>query len=161
MSSLIFTGSYSPSLSEEDIQKFELVIGQQLPDEYRRFLLQHNGGHPEPSVFNIQGDMITGKGNNSVVNRLFGLHNGPHSSLMLNVRTFHERLPKDLIAIGDDPFGNLLCISLGAKDTGCIYFWDHEEEVDEGETPTMQNVYWVAPGFLAFLECLRPQQEIK
>ena len=36
--------------SESDIASFEKQIGIQIPPSYRAFLLQHNGGIPEPSA---------------------------------------------------------------------------------------------------------------
>src|SRR6478735_4682764 len=37
--------------SEADLASFERHIGHPLPPEYRGFLLEHNGGRPEPDAF--------------------------------------------------------------------------------------------------------------
>ena len=37
-----------PSLTPEDIDTFEREIGGRLPDDYKEFMLVHNGGFPEP-----------------------------------------------------------------------------------------------------------------
>ena len=35
-----------------------------------------------------------------------------------------------------------------------IYFWDHELEVDEGETPNIDNVYYINQSFTKFINDL-------
>ena len=42
-------------LSAEDVQAIEAQIGVRLPDDYKAFLLRHNGGRPRPNAFPIQG----------------------------------------------------------------------------------------------------------
>ena len=39
--------------TEEQISKFEKHIGHRLPSGYRNFLLEHNGGKPEPDAFKM------------------------------------------------------------------------------------------------------------
>jgi len=33
-------------IGEADLDRLEQGLGRRLPEEYRRFLLAHNGGHP-------------------------------------------------------------------------------------------------------------------
>jgi cell wall assembly regulator SMI1 len=47
-----FTES-GPPLTEERLQGAERRLGVTLPDEYRAFLLRHNGGRPHPSTLSI------------------------------------------------------------------------------------------------------------
>ena len=42
--------------NESAIQEFEKLIGHRLPDDYREFLLEFNGGHPEPNTFMLDLD---------------------------------------------------------------------------------------------------------
>ncbi|WP_081743142.1 SMI1/KNR4 family protein [Acetivibrio clariflavus] len=44
---------------------------------------------------------------------------------------FHSLLPKDVIPIARDPFGNLICISVSEDSYGKVLFWDHEKDDDE------------------------------
>ncbi len=39
-----------------------------------------------------------------------------------------ERMPGDLLVIGDDQAGNLICLGLGGSRLGQVYRWDHELE---------------------------------
>lgn len=111
-------------LSEEALRRFEFEIGALLPEQFREFLLKHNGGKPVPSDFKISDNE-----GNSCLHHVYGLHDGPdYSNIASNHRVFKGRIPNELLAIADDPFGNQICIGIKKKYLGRIYFWDHEEE---------------------------------
>ena len=40
-----------------------------------------------------------------------------------------------------------------------MWFWDHEEEADEGEPPSEDNIELKAPDWQTFLDTLRPLDE--
>ncbi|HEY7327587.1 MAG TPA: SMI1/KNR4 family protein [Gemmataceae bacterium] len=44
--------------TDAQIAAFETYIGHKLPTDYRQFLLQHNGGHPEPDAFLLRANEI-------------------------------------------------------------------------------------------------------
>jgi cell wall assembly regulator SMI1 len=141
-------------LSEEDLIRIEQHLGQSLPAEYRRSLLSHNGGRPEPHFFHIRGK----NGNTDSdgwLSLFLGVNTGAyHSDLERTMHTFRERMPTNLIPIARDPGGNLICLSTTGTDAGAVYFWNHEEEASEGEPPTYDNVYFIANGFDEFLNSL-------
>lgn len=110
-------------LSEEILRRFEFQVGALLPEQFREFLLQHNGGKPIPSDFKISND------DGSSLHHVYGLHGGPDYSNIAGVHNvFKDRIPNELLAIADDPFGNQICIGIKKKYLGKIYFWDHEKE---------------------------------
>jgi len=121
-----------------------------LPDDYRAFLLEHNGGVPsKDEALTPSGESI------SLVDRLYGLHDGPYwASLEWARRTYDDRMPEDVLDIGSDPGGNAWCLKLTEPDKGSVWFWDHEEEVAEGDIAGYQNMTYIAPSFTAFLEGL-------
>lgn len=59
-------------LAEEPLAAFEASLGGRLPEDYRAFLLEHNGGRPRPATFTIS----KGEGETNV-HTLYGLHDGP------------------------------------------------------------------------------------
>ena len=65
-----------------------------------------------------------------------------------------DRIPNDLFMIAHDPGGNLVLIGTGAENDGRIFFWDHDFEADDGETPDYRNVYPIAESLDAFLAAL-------
>lgn len=112
---------YGP-VSEDELKEFELRIGAMLPDQYRRFLLEHNGGKPVPSDFHLPGNNVSG------LHHVYGLHQGPdYRDIQSAYKVFKGRVPKEMLAIAEDGFGNQICIGLKKKHVGKVYFWDHEE----------------------------------
>jgi hypothetical protein len=145
-----------PRLDERRVAAFEARTGLRLPAEYRRFLLRTNGGTPAPEVgFAFVED---GKPSESVLDQFYVLKaNADEPNLDEAIETFVEpgRMPRHLLPVAYDQFGNQLCLSLGESDYGAVYFWNHEREPAEGAaTPTFDNLSPVAPGFDAFLELL-------
>lgn len=105
------------------LQLFEDKIGAELPDDYRKFLIKHNGGKPTPSDFNIQ------KQGDDSIHHFYGLHDGPsHTKLDDTYDVYFGRVPNSMIPIADDPTGNAICIGIKQKYKGQVLFWDHELE---------------------------------
>ena len=115
--------------------RFEDRIGSPLPPDYRRFLLEHNGGRPEtefwvdPPGVSIDNFFSLGKrGLDSVYD------------LEWNRRTLG--LSSAYLPIATDAGGNALALCLIGDDAGAVYFWDHESD----------ELTWVAPTFSGLLE---------
>lgn len=66
---------------------------------------------------------------------------------------YRDRVPKRYLPIAYDVGGNLILINLGSGDAK-IFFWDHELEVNEGEEPTLENIYYLADSINDFLSSL-------
>jgi hypothetical protein len=135
-----------------EIARVERELAVRLPDRYRAFLLETNGGRPSPNVFVFQGP--TGP-QEDLVHWLFGIHFGELASLVGQVRRSRGRVPDTLIPIGEDPFGNLICLAVTGSAAGRVLFWDHEREASEGEPPATDNLYPIADSFDAFLGSLK------
>lgn len=133
----------SNKLTLEQIEQFEIKSEIKLPEKYKAFLLQWNGGYTEPSLFKISEEQGT-----SVVNVLNGIGD-MYDNLEKVIDLYEGRLPKGFIPIGDDPGGNVIC--LGTKEPYCeaIYFWDHEQECENPDD--MSNMYFLAKDICDFL----------
>ncbi len=138
--------------TDADVRDFEAQVGR-LPADYRAFLLEHNGGRPEPEVFTISD--VEGC---SSVDWLLCLVDDPYwASLPQHQAMFEGRVPPELLVFGSDPGGNQIALGLTAEHAG-VWFWDHEnEEMDEDQPPTWDNLTRVAPSFDAFLDRLFEQ----
>ena len=140
------------SLTTHELDQFAQQLPSSLPLDYREFLLQYNGGQPEPATFLIDAEQGT-----TDLQWLYGLHDGPDWANLWRARdVYHNRVPSELLPIGHDSGGNLVCISLGTEDRGAVYFWDHEREVPEGQPPIRTNLHRVARSFTDFLQRLAP-----
>ena len=86
------------------------------------------------------------------VNWFFGINTGKtYTDVEAALKTYRGRIPSRLFPIGDDPGGNLICLSTAGSDAGAVFFWDHEFEREE---PTEDNVYFIAGSFEEFLNGL-------
>lgn len=149
--------------NEREVAEFETHIGHALPDDYRAFLLQHNGGRPEPNTFtlNVWGvaeensvlcffpmrDLSVG---DVVVEELEELRTWPlHcawkdlTSDLINL--YEKELDETLLPIGTDGNSNYFCVALDGPQRGGVVFLEHEM----AETETL------AESFTAFLARLR------
>ena len=144
--------------SPDAIAQFEVRQGVLLPAEYKAFLLKSNGGMPIPDVFEVPGWHGQGSG----LNFFYGIHEGEKvDRLDWACRVYDERIPADLIPIAYDAFGNNICIGWKGKRKGKIYFWDHEDELDENGdfVQDYRNVFLVANSLQEFLDGLMTHEE--
>lgn len=141
----------APPITEVDLAALEARIGVRLPDDYRRFLLEHNGGEPTPRCFRFADR--TGPHTDGAVRAFAGIGSGDSYDWDRLYRTFAAagRVPPDVVPIAKDSFGNLVCIVVRGAHRGTVYFWDHELETDPA---SYENMDRVADSFTAFLACL-------
>jgi len=137
-------------LDEDRLAAFERRLGSAVPDEYRRFLVIHNGGNPEPRAFVIPPDGAEGQ-----VENLYGLHDGPDYLQLEGMwEIYRPRLPPGLLPVGDDPNGNALCLGLAGGYRGKVLFWDHERALSGSDPCADMPV--IAADFDALLAGLHP-----
>ena len=135
-------------VTESQLVELERYIGSPLPASYRDFLSRHNGGRVSPDCFDfVRGGNVTHGG----VDWFLAITTGGHNNLRDDIDTYSDRVPRGYIPIAYDSGGNLVVLSL--RDDG-VYFWDHDEEVEEGEIAGMQNMYWIAGSFDRFLDAI-------
>ncbi|HEY0016567.1 MAG TPA: SMI1/KNR4 family protein [Longimicrobium sp.] len=140
-----------PPLPPEKIDAFEREIGHTLPEDYRRFLSICNGGYAGGRFwFEDAG-----------VHHVGGLRAESSFSLRDSHRTYQveERwIPRSLIWIMDDPFGNAICLGVAGIERGRVFFWNHEGIPDaaewDGEAVTADNIEMLAESFTDFVEGL-------
>ncbi|MFN0204346.1 MAG: SMI1/KNR4 family protein [Bacteroidia bacterium] len=123
-----------------------------IPMPFKTFLLEYNCGEvtDEKNVFNIPKMK-----NESILRQFFGIYEGI-GSLDYVHRTFtsRNRFPAHYFAIGSDMLGNLILMGQAEKNFGQIYYWDHENEVDDGKKPHEKNIYKVAKDLNSFIDGL-------
>lgn len=141
-----FSNHFSKKLSIQELEAFEAVNKIQLPEDYRNFLLQYNGG--KPSL-----DLLPQKDTN--IAYFLGMHNDNYySSIYWHIETFSKRLPLSTFPIARDYFGNLFIISIHPESYGHIYYWDHENEPETQDGHNTQNCSFIAYCFTELLNSL-------
>ena len=135
-----------PELSSKDIKRFEKKQGIKLPEPYKKFLTENNGGYPGKSLFKIsdaQGE--------SVLNIFFGIGD-MYDNLADFIRIYKGRMPEEFFPIADDSNGNSICLGLEGQYQENIFFWDHEQENEDAD---MSNMYFLAKDIYEFVESLQ------
>ena len=108
--------------------RLESEIGTTLPEQYRSFLFQYNGGIPSPNIVDV--DKATGMPTD--VQEFFGVRQRLESSnISWNAQTFADRLPGGLLPIACDSGGNLFCLSLSGEDLGSVVYAAFDTRVPE------------------------------
>jgi len=148
-----------PPAPPAQLAALEKKVGLSLPDDYRRFLIACNGGYVGGKVW-FKGPTPEGKTADAGVHHIGGFREEWHFSLAANSECYKDRIPKVLLWVMDDPFGNAICVGLSGKHKGCVYFWDHENEPDDeewdGEIETAGNLQLLANTFTEFVSGLQP-----
>ncbi len=141
-----------PEVSEADVAAFEARLGHRLPESYRRFLLDVNGGTPASS------HSLFARG---IAHSLFGLNEPSDGSDLELCRQYSPDLPdKSLLEIGGDQGGNpiLLVVGPGAHH-GEIWFQSRSDPRPEDSNPRVlwhdrRDVKKVADSFEEFMASL-------
>lgn len=135
-------------LNIESLEQFETSNEIVFPDDYKSFLIEHNGGIPS---FNIVPSVKTD------VQVLFGMHSGPYwANFFDHVDMYQDRIPSWYIPIGRDSGGNLFIMSLWKGNHGLVAFWRHEDEAKDHQNANeyFENVTFIADSFHQFLNQL-------
>jgi SMI1-KNR4 cell-wall len=140
----------SAGASKDAIQSLEKTLRCRLPDDYRHFLAEDNGGRPIERLFEVATSNPPSK---EAIRAFFGIDGTPKQyDILHQMKQFSGRFPNGLLAIACDSFGNLVLLDLGAKNKGTVYFWDHERE--SMHEPTWENISPVANSFRAFVDSM-------
>src|ERR1700722_8832612 len=131
--------SRNDPVSENVLKAIEEFWGYTLPQNYRKFLLEYNGGEPSNKVFNFK-DQTDG----SCLDTFFGIIKSFNDNILLKQQLSSIRVPENTLPVGNDTFGNLILLSVKGPDRGKVYFWDHEMEAAEGEEPDYSNLTLIA-----------------
>lgn len=112
--------SCGPALSGDDIASVERELGAAFPDDYRAFLLRHNGGCPTPATF------VSKWNPHSRVEEFFGLTpTGSSPSVVTSTRRFRTELelPEDFIAVGRYDDNGIVLLKLAGATAGRVFLW--------------------------------------
>ena len=147
--------STSDKVSIEEIQSFEKKIGLIFPKDYKDFLVKYNGGAPSPASFDFYD-----KSDASTIRSFFSIEKDNHNTESINwtLKLYNGRLPKYFLPVASDLGDNLILLDCSLENKG-VFFWDHEEEADEDEEPTMDNMHYLSENFENFLFSLRDSLE--
>jgi SMI1/KNR4 family protein SUKH-1 len=133
-------------LTPEQLRRFENHLRVKLPEDYRRFLRQHNGGSPDKGVFKIKGNS-----EEFWLDDLLALHANAESQpdIPLFTSTHGKFVPHDCLIIGSVCRDDLLLLRLKGKHKGRVEL----KRMDESNDPAL-GVHPVAKNFKSFVASL-------
>jgi hypothetical protein len=123
-----------------------------LPEDYLAFLRLSGRGlvFPENRI-----DIGLGRYNPGV-DSLFGF-GCSRNSLGNAIGAYDGRLPPEVIPIGKSGGGDLICLGTGPGNSGVVYRWNHEGEVDRAgnRLPDYSNMVELARSFSSMLDLMQ------
>jgi hypothetical protein len=158
--------SKSPPAPEEQIALLVAELGAALPEDYRRFFVQCNGGFVGGRLW-FTGPTPDGQSADAGVHHIGGFREETYFSLQGARSTYQShrppRIPHELLWMMDDPFGNAICLGIRGPYRGRAYFWDHEQEPDsedwDGKVETAGSLQLLANSFTDFVAGVAPLPE--
>ncbi len=144
-------------LNASQIEEVEKFVSLSFPVEYKEHLLKHNGGQCAPNIFEFNEH---GKASNSCLDWFLAIYDGEYDNLKDYIETYkieEKRMPGHMLPIAHDPGGNLICLSCNGDDSGYVYFWDHENEVDYSVASDRDysNLHFISKSLADFIDSLR------
>ncbi|MDR2492648.1 MAG: SMI1/KNR4 family protein [Coriobacteriales bacterium] len=141
-------------LAEKDIAEFEEQFGIRLPDDYKAFMLEHNGGTPEGTwVFDFFEAAIGDVSGSDVryFEKLYANETMKNDDLKAGYTALLEsdQIPDTLMPIADDSCGNIIFLVVKGERYGSVLFGNHELE-DPKTGHLITSI--VAGSFTEFLE---------
>ncbi|MGQ5176208.1 SMI1/KNR4 family protein [Bacillus halotolerans] len=125
----------NPSINtNEELKGIKMIIGNQLPSDYKDFLKEYGGCYLESKKTSdeikydvcykpLEKDPWMGKDDDTqLLEGFYGLAND-HNSLQIEIDTYSDRFPKNIIPIASSAGENEICMDL---DNEKILFWNHE-----------------------------------
>jgi hypothetical protein len=155
---------HGPVVTETDVAALEQRIDHRLPDDYRRFLLEVNGGRLAIENTTI---VLPGRGPFTIVNMLFSLNDPNESNDLLRwamekLSSSHSPLPsRDLLFIGYDDGGGRILLALAGEHRGTVWFENTADPRPEDANPRVEwfkrrDMKKLADSFEAFMGLLEP-----
>ena len=128
------------------VNAFECHNRLTLPDDYRRFLLKHNGGVLDPAAC-----LVKGPDQEVLVQTLLGLERSRDFDLHHWLEEYRDDMPPGflIVAIGAPA---LFILSTAGPDVG-VHCWDHAHAFD-GSSEEDGNTFPVAASFTEFMDSL-------
>jgi hypothetical protein len=143
----------SRPLTEADIEGFETNLGIRLPDGYRSFLREVNGGYPQNEGFSY------GDGRSFMLQRLYPLTNEIESYFNLHSLNHADcDAPSGFLVIGTSSFGDPVCLGVAPPNENKVVYLDHEErDPDKVDDDPMLGVYLLSDSFEEFILSLEDE----
>lgn len=161
---------------ERRIAEVEKMIGARLPEDYRQFLFVANGVRPRVLGYEDRPVFVRVRWPIDAPGRVTGGEQMLHDPgrLLENWQDWSlqrasdlrwtlnnvERLPKDFIAIWDDPGGNFFLLGIRKQNYGKVFFQDNDFcSLDADGKAIEDSLAFVANSFTDFIQMIEPEPD--
>lgn len=131
---------FDEKVTINDIKEFEKEFNLSLPESYKTFLLENNGGNAEPDFYYLSDEKCVG------ISSFYTLE-----EIKSDLTDFSLKFTSNIVPIAIDGGGNIICISASGEDKGKLYLWWAENCADEDEEATYDNLSLIADNFDEFI----------
>jgi len=151
-----------PRVTEDDVHRFEQELGHVLPADYRRFLLEVNGGHAPVShrVFTLRRGA---RYDESILRALFSLNALDDQYDLATAQLYRDpKPPEGFLEIGYDGFGCPVVLPLVGQHFGEVWYFDIEDDSEDRARVdwfVRRDVWKLADSFAEFMAGLRPLED--
>lgn len=130
-------------------------LGHRIPESYRAFLAEHDGGEPVRAYYRFEQNE---RDEEDMVQTFLGVApvDPPLMNLLDTAGVLGDGVPSGVLPIAPDPLGNYVCLDARDGRDGPVLFWDHEEGFDP---PDDSNLHEIAPDLQTFLASLTERTE--
>ena len=137
------------NVKEEEIFKLEDEIGFTLPNDYKEFLINFNGGVPEVKYSTFKLNELE---ENIGLQVLYGLDLEENLNLREWYEEYEDDLLDDCLIIGHGiGFGFIVLVN--SPEVSGVYFWDNSFELENSSED--ENIYKISATFREFIEELK------
>lgn len=137
------------NVKEEKILKLEDEIGFTLPNDYKEFLINFNGGVPEVKYSTFTLNELE---ENIGLQVLYGLDLEENLDLREWYEEYEDDLLDDCLIIGHGiGFGFIVLVN--SPEVSGVYFWDNSFELDNSSED--ENIYKISATFREFIDELK------
>ena len=137
------------NVKEEEIFKLEDEIGFTLPNDYKEFLINFNGGVPEVKYSTFKLNELE---ENIGLQVLYGLNLEENLDLREWYEEYEDDLLDDCLIIGHGiGFGFIVLVN--SPEISGVYFWDNSFELENSSED--ENIYKISDTFKEFIQELK------
>lgn len=137
------------NVKEEEIFKLEEEVGFTLPNDYKEFLINFNGGVPEVKYSTFKLNELE---ENIGLQVLYGLNLEENLDLREWYEEYEDDLLDDCLIIGHGiGFGFIVLVN--SPEISGVYFWDNSFELENSSED--ENIYKISDTFKEFIQELK------